>query len=198
MKKLTTLLLCGLGLLASAQASNITLGSAVALNGTFFTGNGGWSLGTNALPSDLVNGTFQPTAQQWNFNSVWWNGNDGPTNNIVVTLPGTFNITDFTVQADDNDTYELDYLGSDLLWHDAWDIPTFGNFGLQTRSVTLGSPITTNALRFTATGGDGLYAVSQIQANGSSLLVPESAFTLSLIAGALGLLALAGRRRRAV
>jgi hypothetical protein len=190
-KKLFVISACWAALLLSANAASVTSGANVTLNGTFFTGNGSWSLGTNAAASDLVNGTYQPENQQWNFNSVWWNGTDHPSNNIVVSLTGWAVITDFKVQADDNDTYRIEYWGMDSLWHVGWDIPAPYSWGLVTSSTTLGSLITTNTLRFTATGGDGLYAVSQIEANGRFLptKVPDNAATLMLLSGSLGLLA---------
>ena len=201
MKKTIAIVLCSLGLLAAARADNVTLGSTVTLNGTFFSNSAGWPLGTNAAPADLVNGVYQPEQQQWNFNSVWWNGNDGPSNNIVVDLGGLFSITDLKVQADDNDTYRLEYFGTDSLWHDAWDIPAPGGWGLTTSSqnlltssLTLNSAITATELRFTATGGDGLYAVSQIEATGTRS-VPEATSTLVLLGGVMSLLAFVRRVR---
>lgn len=195
MKKLLVISACWAALLLSVKAASVTSGANVTLNGTFFTGNGGWSLGTNAAASDLVNGTYQPEGHQWNFDSVWWNGADHPTNNIVVSLSDWATITDFKVQADDNDTYRIEYWGMDSLWHVGWDIPAPGGWGLITSSTNLGSSITTNALRFTATGGDGFYAVSQIEANGRflSTTVPENTATLALLGGSLGLIALMRR-----
>ncbi len=142
--------------LAGKAAVSVTSGATVSLNGTFFDGLGSWTPGTNAAPQDLVNGVFQPEAQQWNFNSVWWNGSTYPANSIVLDLNGTFSITGFTVQADNNDVYQIDYLapGSGV-WQTAWTIPTFGTYGLNTRSQVLGSPITATQLRVEAIAGDG-------------------------------------------
>ena len=187
MKKTIAIILCSLGLVVAAQADNVTLGSTVTLNGTFFTGGGVWGSGVPAAPADIVNGVYQPETQQWNINSVWWNGADNPANNIVVDLGGLFSITDLKVQADDNDTYRIEYFGTDSLWHNAWDIPAPGGYGLTTSSTTLGSAITTNELRLTATGGDGFYSVSQIEATGTRS-VPDATSTLTLFAGAVGLI----------
>ncbi len=195
MKKAIIAMVCCAGLCLPAKATNVATGSSVTLNGTFFVDSGGWSLGTNAAPSDLVTGTYQPNGQQWNFDSVWWNGAEYPGNNIVVTLPGMAVISGFKVQADDNDTYRIEYWGADSAWHIGWDIPAPGGWGLTTSSTTLGLPITTDALRFTATGGDGLYSVSQIEADGRFAgSVPDNSATLALLGGALGLIALARRR----
>ena len=194
MKKTIAIILCSLGLFAAARADNVTLGSSVTLNGTFFTGGGVWGSGVPAAPADIVNGVYQPEQQQWNINSVWWGIDDKAVgNNIVIDLGGLFNITDLKVQADDNDTYRIEYFGTDSLWHSAWDIPAPGGFGLTTSSIALGSAITTNELRFTATGGDGFYSVSQIEATGTST-VPEATSTLAMFGGALGLLVFVRRR----
>ena len=194
MKKLL-IALVACAAIASVQAGTATAGATVTLNGTFFTNPGGWSTGANAAPADLVDGVYQPETHQWDFDSVWWNGVDQPSNNIVLDLAGTFVITDFKVQADDNDTYKLEYFGTDLAWHDAWDVPAIASFGLVTRDLTLGSTIEASALRFTATGGDGYYAVSEIEANGRKVSsVPETGTSLALLMGGLGLVA--GLRRR--
>jgi hypothetical protein len=52
-------------------------------------------------------------------------------------------------------------------------------------------------LRFTATGGDGYYAVSEIEANGQRIgSVPEASSSFMLLAGALGLIGALRRRIR--
>ncbi len=87
MRKLIITLVASFVFLAAARADNATAGANVMLNGTFFTDSGGWSASlTNAAASDLVNGVYQPTFHQWNFDSVWWNGFSNPANNIV-TIP---------------------------------------------------------------------------------------------------------------
>jgi len=184
--KILAIAVCSLiGSVSSYALPNITSGSTVTLNGTYFTDPGGWSTGVNGTGPGLVNGVFQPEQQQWDFNSVWWNGNDNPNNNIVLNLNGTFVIDGFTVQADDNDVYEIDYLApGSSVWQTAWSIPAPGGFGLTTSSNTLSTAIDATELRFGATGGDGLYAVSQIDANGYA--IPDTATTLPLLAAGCG------------
>ena len=183
--------------LVGAHAGTATSGSTVSLNGTFFTDSGGWGPGSQAAPADLVDGVYQPEQHQWNFDSIWWNGFTQPSNNIVLNLGGTFAINDLKVQADNNDTYLLEYLGTDLVWYNAWAIPSVDSWGLVTRSTTLGAPIVASQLRFTATGGDGYYAVSEIEANGRKISnVPDTASSLLLLTGALGLIGALRRRIR--
>ena len=196
MKKLITLLAACSALIA-AHAGTATAGSTVSLNGTFFTDPGSWGAGTQAAPADLVDGVYQPEGHQWNLDSIWWNGITQPTNSITIALAGVYAITDFSVQADDNDSYLLEYFGTDLAWHNAWAIDPVYSWGLITRTTTLGAPIIASQLRFTATGGDGYYAVSEIEANGRKISsVPETTSSMMLLAGAFGMIGALRRRFR--
>ena len=189
MKNLAIAAFCLIGTVSSYALPNVTSGSTVTLNGTFFTDPGGWSTGVNGTGHGLVNGVFQPEEQQWDFNSVWWNGTDNPGNNIVLNLNGAFVIDGFKVQADDNDVYEIDYLApGSSAWQIAWSISAPGGYGLTTSSNTLTTPIDATELRFEATSGDGLYAVSQIDANGYAVsnAVPDAATTFPLLAACFG------------
>jgi hypothetical protein len=196
MRKLIVTLVTSFVILAAARAGTATSGASVTLNGTFFTDPGVWSTGTNAAPNDLVNGVYQPNGQQWDFDSVWWNGYSNPLNNIVIALAGSFLITDLKIQADDNDWYKVEYRGDDWMWHNAWDVSPPGGWGLQTSSTAV-SPFVANAFRLTASPGDGYYAISQFEANGQRMgdgkSVPEGGLTVALFGTALGLLGVVRR-----
>jgi hypothetical protein len=197
MRKLIITLIVSSAFMAVARADNATAGASVTLNGTFFTEEGGWSLGTNAAPNDLVNGVYQPASHQWNFDSVWWNGFSNPANNIVIALTGAFLITDLKIQADNNDVYGVEYYGADSVWHNAWSVPAPGGWGLQTSSTGV-APFVTDRFRLTGSEGDWLYSISQFEATGQKLGrggsdVPEGGLTVALLGAALGLLGIARR-----
>jgi hypothetical protein len=151
-----------------------------------------------AAGSTLVDEIFKPVATVWQDDTVWWDATnpDSADNAIEIDLGGHFLVKGFTVQADDNDTYRIEYLNASNVWVTAWDIPAVGGFGAQTRPnpfdendiFALGSPVVTDRLRFTATGGDGFYSVSEIKA-----LVPEPGIASLLL---LGIVALSRAARR--
>ena len=148
-----------------------------------------------AAQSSIVDGVFVPENQQWGTGSWWWD--DDPSVNATpvtttIHLDSTFTFDRFVVQADDNDSYLLEWWDG-ASWHNAWTIPAVNTFGLVTRDSGLLGPITTDFLRFSAISGDNYYAVSEIQ--GFVADVPEPATWATMITG----FALAGamlRRRR--
>jgi hypothetical protein len=148
-----------------------------------------------AAQSSIVDGVFVPEMQTWNTGSWWWDEDPSINATPVVTtihLNQLYTIDSFSVQADDNDTYRLEYWDG-AAWQLAWNIPTQPSFGLVTRNSGLLPSITTDFLRFTATGGDNYYAVSEIQAFGAAA-VPEPS-TYALMLGGLGMVGYLARRR---
>jgi len=157
---------------------NVALNSNVQLKGApFFTG--GWGSGQIVSASTIVDGIFLPRSRQWDQGAVWWDSTDDLDRYIDINLDGTYSIHSFTVQADDNDPYDLLYW--DLTtnsWRLAWAVPSYNAYGsgMQTRpnpeddtiKHTLPSPVTTNALRLKGVPNIGSigYSVSEIQAFG--------------------------------
>ena len=171
--------------------TNVAEGKSVTLNGSNW-GVGGWG-GTLALGDTVTDGVFKGNGHIWDNDTVWWNGSQSPDAAVVINLNGLLTINAFTVEADNNDTYLLEY-HSNGTWLSAWDVPyAFNGGGMQSRSVVLGSAIVTDALRFTATAGDGYYSVSEIQAFGQPVPEPE---TYALMLAGLGLVGFAARRRK--
>lgn len=191
MYKLSALAL--VGLLASNVASatvsidpNVALNKPVTLSGTGF--GIGWGGGL-ADASTVTDGVFKAASHTWDVDTVYWSGLDAIS---VIDLGGMFTINAFTVQTDNNDTYRIEY-NQGGSWITAWDVPTNCCYGMQTNTATLSSGIVTNMLRFTATGGDGWYSVSEIQAFGQPVPEPE---TYALMLAGLGLVGFAARRRK--
>lgn len=168
-----------------ASAANILQGAAVSGSG-----------GLNGTLSTITNGVFLAENTHWQNGTVWW---FGTAETLTMALGGRFSISGFIVQADNNDTYALDYWTGST-WALAWAVPTRTNGGgMSTRPgganhslfYTLPSSIVTDQLRFRATGGDNSYSVSEIQADGVRLPEPGG-----LLLGATALLGALALRRR--
>ncbi len=188
------------------QDTNVALNATVTLNGTFF--QGGYPNGTVVAPSTVVDGIFLPQYTYWQQGGVWWDQPVSSGQNIVIDLNGTFNISAFTVQVDDNDAYRLFYRnGSVDPWHLAWDVPSYNFyngtdlFGMQNRPdpysdaarYVLPSTIwATDLMIMGAADSDTLYSVSEIQAFGRT---PEPGFLLLFGAGLIGAFAAKTCRR---
>ena len=172
--------------------------NSVTINGTFGVLRAGspWVVG-GTLPNVFAptDGVFEPEGQQWNNSSVWWD--DDPTVNrepvtYIINLDGLYEMNHFVVQADDNDSYLLEWWDGGA-WQTAWNIPAVFTFGLVTRDSGLLAPVTTDRLRLTGIGGDAYYAVSELQA----FAVPEPA-TWALMIFGFGLAGASLRRGRDV
>jgi hypothetical protein len=192
--------LVSLSLGASAATNILPTGwSVISTNGIVGTlrAGSGWESGASlAAQASIADGAFRPEFTQWNAGSWWWDEDPSVNANpvvTVITLNQAYTLDSFAVQADDNDTYRLEYWNG-ATWQLAWDIPTQPSFGLVTRNSGLLAPITTNRLRFTATGGDDFYAVSEIQAFGVPA-IPEPE-TYALMLAGLGVMGFIARRRQ--
>lgn len=178
---------------ASASLIDVADGAAVILNGEYGVLNNfccGWDpTEPSAAGSTLTDGVLRPQATVWQEGAVWWDATHpgSAANSIEIDLGGFFTLGAFSVQADDNDTYRIEVLNAADVWITVWDIPAVGGFGLQTRpdpsdptaAFFISSTIVGDRIRFTATGGDGFYSVSEINA-----YVPEPV-SASLLAFAL-------------
>ena len=156
-----------------------------------------WALGSTATNiSAPVDGTRQPEGTQWNNGSFWWDQDSSVNSNQVtweLQLNKKFSINQLKIQADDNDSYLVEYWNGSG-WQSIFNVPAVFSFGLVTRDSGTFGTIHTDRFRFTATGGDNYYALSQFEAYGA---VPEPASWAMLIAG-FGLVGAMSRRRRLV
>jgi len=187
---------------ALSATTNIALNKAVTTNGTFLSGPQNIVCpGTPAAASTVDNGSFYAEQTCW-LDGVAWQGTDLTTDtpSIDISFGGAFTISSAIVQADDNDTYELQYLGTDNAYHDWWAIPLDPSFGLVTRpsgNQVTQQPLPTvvaTGVRIFATSGDGDYSVGQVEVFGSPVGTPEPG-SLMLLFGALPGLALLRRRK---
>ena len=154
-----------------------------------------WGPGSTASSATSpVDGVFAPTSQQWNNGSFWWD--QDPTVNAgevtwTVQLNQAYTVNRFVVQADDNDSYLVEYWDG-ANWLNAYTVAAVGGFGLQTRDSGKIGSITSDRFRFRATGGDNYYALSEFQAFQA---VPEPSTWALLILG-FGLVGGAMRSRK--
>jgi hypothetical protein len=174
---------------------------AVTIDGTYgVLHSATWSgpPSTASDPLTPIDGVFAPENQQWNDGSFWWD--EDPSINatpLTYTLDfnGLYELDRFVVQADDNDTYLLEWWDG-AAWQTAFNVPGVFTYGLTTRDSGVLAPIVTDRLRFSATGGDNYYGVSEIQAFGTAAAAaPEPAAWAMMIAG-FGLAGALLRRRR--
>ncbi len=195
----TLLLVSALLTAGAAEAGNIipphwSIINSDGLHGVLRAGSP-W--GPGSTPSALgapVDGVFAPETQQWNNGSYWWDEdpsvNPSTPVHYTIQLDGVFTLDHFIMQADDNDTYRVEWWDG-AAWQIAWDVPAIPSFGLVTRDSGVFAPISTDRLRLTATSGDNYYAISEFEA----FAVPEPG-SLSLALLALGLAGLGSARRK--
>lgn len=147
-----------------------------------------------AALSTLTDGTFLPAGTQWQTGTVWWNGTGSM---FEIGLGDTITVTGAIVQADNNDTYRMWYrdIGTGL-FQELWTIGAVSGAGMRTRPNASNNgeifffpaPVTTDAIRIAAIGGDGSYSLSEVQVWAN--IPGPGAITL------LGLAPLAYSRRR--
>jgi hypothetical protein len=175
----------------AASAANVALGSTVTLTGGSFGDSGGWCCGSLAAGSTVTDGTFLANGAQWNIDTVFWSGN-APT--ITMELASAAVVSHIDLQADNNDDYGISYRDIGGTWHSLTTISPHRSWGLDMGDATF-ADITATAFMIQAVGGDGLYAVSEFQAIGTPLAVPEPE-TYALMLMGLGVMGFLARRRK--
>lgn len=198
MKKLATAALVSAALaIGNAPAladTNVALNKTVTLSGTFYENSAGWSGSVNGLASSITDGVFLANQQQWNVGTVWWNSAYAD-NYIQIDLGGLYSINSLTLQADNNDTYKIQYLNQNNTWTSLFDMNPPDAWGMTTVTTTLSASILAHSFRISdGPGGDCCDSVSEFQAFGVAA-VPEPE-TYALMLAGLGLIGVIARRRR--
>ena len=208
----TTGLLAALVMAVSAGATsapnNVALGKPVTLIQGVEFNNG---VTAPAPLSVITDGTFLPEGTCFSCaygSSVQW-ANPQPGNvsfTMQIDLEGNFNITGAIVQADNNDTYLLQYWDeSNDTWQSLYTANTVGGGGLTTRpsgdqaTYAAVTPVTTDLVRVVGVSGDAGLAVSEVELQGTAVLqgtaAPEPATFAMLGAGLLSAAAIRRLRK---
>lgn len=157
----------GVLVLGLAGSINVAVGKPVTTSGGF----------SGVAPATLTDGLFRPKNTQWQNATVWWTGGSP---SVTVDLQGTFVLVSVIVQADDNDSYVLEYLDADTdTWSTLWGVPNYDGFGsgMQTRpnpnndseQFVLPTPASAKQVRVRAGSGDNSYSLAEIQVFGVPL-----------------------------
>jgi len=184
--------------------TNVALNASVTTMGSDFLSGPQTSGACSATPSAssvLTSGTFFAEGTCWLDGVAWTANANGAPDYVDIDLGGAYSISSAIVQADDNDSYELQYLGTDNAYHDWWNVASVNAWGLVTRpsgdQTTQQSlpTVTATGLRLFATGGDGEYALGQVEVFGNAVGTPEPGALMLLGAGLSGLGLLRRRRK---
>jgi len=185
---LAALVLCS-GL--ANAASNVALGSTVTTGGATIGDSGGWCCGSLAAASTVTDGIYLANGTQWNTGTVFWSGDTG---SITMELAAAANVTHIDLQADNNDDYGVSYRDLGGTWHSLVTVSPNRSWGLDMGGVDFAG-VDATAFAITAVGGDGFYSVSEFQALGTTLAVPEPETYALMLLGLAGV-GLVSRRRK--
>ncbi len=178
----TSALLVSSGAQAVAE-SNVALLKPVTLTQ-------GTTLG--AALSTLTDGTFLGVGTEYTTGTVFWATSNAPV--FELDLGAVYSISSIKLEHDNNDTYLALYpLGTGVGMASFSQAPTAG--GMNQTSFLFSSPITASKLTFIGLGGDGLYALSEIQVTGVAV-VPEPGSYGMMLAGLALMGGVIARRRR--
>ena len=144
--------------------------------------------------STIVDGTSFERGRYWQAGTVWWTG-ETPT--LEIDLGGSFLLDRASLQADNNDSYVLQYRDPATgAWHDWWEVPNYWFKGIggmiqrpdtgvtETADAVVLRQVVADKLRLRATGGDGYYSVSELKVYGAPVatVVPDG-YSFAAVAG---------------
>ncbi len=177
-----------LAVLVGAMAS---VSQAGVITATSVTGSGSYSNSVNLI----IDGTIASEWSGWTQGTnVYWNG---LTPAFVIDLGETYLVEDVIISVDNNDSYKVDYSTDNISWSNLFTISSsYGevSYGMDTMSTFSGtseyisqidfSTVSARWLKVYATGGDGCYSVSELEAYGTTLsTVPVPGAAMLVLAG---------------
>lgn len=180
-------------LATTATAANVALNKPVSVvAGSAQITNSSTSLsvindGVFTLESTTFGNAVNQSVQWTTLDGQPANGANAPTT-LQIDLGGFFSISGAIMQADDNDSYLLQYHdASTNTWITLWTVPSAGaGAGFRTRpnsdQVTFQplGPVVTDAVRISALNGDTALGVSELQLNGTAVPEPSSTALIAL------------------
>jgi hypothetical protein len=176
--------------------SNVALGGTVTTVGSGFGNNGGWCCSAPAPLSSLTDGIFLATGQQWNVNTVFWGAPLPDTSDVItITLSQAAEVNSVKIQSDNNDYLAIQYRDIGGSWFDLVTLKPADGWGLDNAFASFATVTATAFSIHAVAGGDGLNAVSEFQAYGNTIAVPEPE-SLALMLAGLAVVGASARRRK--
>ncbi len=111
----------------------------------------------------ILDGVYAPEGTSWT-DSRAVKLNTVNTSILTIDYGQTISVSRIKVQADCNDTYQVQYSANGSSWSNLYLLPTTTCPGLRTRDSGTFTSVTARYIRIYATGGDGAYSVSEVQA----------------------------------